>query len=77
MVADVADAFHSMLFHPDDEEHCLARIAGDRFLVSKTVMFGGLASPLTWGRAADFLMNGAASIFTTFSTPSTVNLEGP
>ena len=38
-------------------------------------VFGGVASPLTWGRAAALLMCGAASVFTTFSTPSTVTMQ--
>ena len=75
MVADFDDAFHSLPIHPDEEKYCVARIAGDRFRVSKMVMFGGVASPLTWGRAATFLVGEAASIFTIFSTPCTVTTQ--
>ena len=63
MVSDFADAFHSLPIHPDEEKYCLARISGDHFLVFKTVMFGGVSSPLTWGRAGSFLMRGGAALF--------------
>ena len=62
MVSDFADAFHSLPVHPDEEKYCLARIEGDKFLVFKTVMFGGVSSPLTWGRSGAFLMRGAAAL---------------
>ena len=63
MVADFKDAFHTLPAHPDEHRFGIAHVSGDRYVAFKTIMFGGEASPLVWGRAAAYLMRGAQALF--------------
>lgn len=63
MVADFKDAFHTLPAHPDERKFGIARTFGDRFIAFETIMFGGEASPLVWGRAAAYLTRGAQALF--------------
>ena len=55
-VADFRDAFHTLPVHPDERKFGVAQAFDGEFLVFDTVVFGGEASPLLWGRAAAFLI---------------------
>lgn len=63
MVADFKDAFHTLPVHPAEEPFGIAKADGDRYVCFKTIMFGGVASPLVWGRAAAYLLRGAQALF--------------
>ena len=63
MVADFKDAFHTLPVHPEEKKFGVARTFGDHFIGFETIMFGGEASPLVWGRAAAYLNRGGQSLF--------------
>ena len=49
--------------HPEEKKFGVARTFGDRFIGFETIMFGGEASPLVWGRAAAYLIRGGQALF--------------
>ena len=63
MVVDFKDAFHSLPVHDDEKKYGVARTEGDDFVYFDTIMFGGVGSPLVWGRAGAYLMRGAQALF--------------
>ena len=63
MVADFKDAFHTLPVHPEEKKFGVARTFGDHFIGFETIMFGGEASPLVWGRAASYLNRSGQALF--------------
>ncbi|CAK0804234.1 unnamed protein product [Prorocentrum cordatum] len=63
MALDFKDAFHTLPVHADELPYGVAKVFDGEYVVFRTVVFGGEASPLLWGRAAAYVMRGAQSIF--------------
>ena len=55
MVIDWADAFHSIGVRPEEIPHQVVRGFNGQHIGYEAVLFGGVGSPLVWGRAAAFL----------------------
>ena len=56
MVCDFKDAFHTLPINEAEKFCQVFRSGANTFDVFNTVVFGGVGSPLVWGRAAAFLM---------------------
>ncbi|CAK0806281.1 unnamed protein product, partial [Prorocentrum cordatum] len=63
MALDFKDAFHTLPVHADELPYGVAKVFDGEYVAFRTVVFGGEASPLLWGRAAAYVMRGAQSIF--------------
>ena len=63
MVADFKDAFHTLPVHPSEKPMGVAKAYDDEYIGFNTVVFGGVSSPLVWGRAAAYLLRGGQSLF--------------
>jgi len=62
-VVDVKDAFHTLPVC-DDEKHLQVFLsAAGRFEVLNTIVFGGRASPLVWGRAGALMGRSGQALF--------------
>ena len=63
LTVDFEDAFHSMGLHPDEVKFLCAKHPRSGFIAYRTVLFGGAAFPLVWGRGAAFAGRSAQSMF--------------
>ena len=62
-VADFKDAFHTMPLDEKEWHYQVVMTSPGVFEVFTTVVFGGVSSPLVWGRAGAMLMRSGQSLF--------------
>ena len=77
MVLDFSDAFHTLPVHPEERKFGVAQAFDGAYLVFDTVVFGGEASPLLWGRAAAFLMRSVQALFATSEALAECYVDDP
>jgi hypothetical protein len=63
MVADYRDAYHTLPVHESEKRFGVAKTFGDHYICFTTIMLGGEAAPLVWGRAGAYLMRSAQAMF--------------
>ena len=63
-IADFEDAFHPLGFKEDEFKYLFAKHPEGGFVNYRTVLCGGAACPLVWGRGAAFLGRSGQALFT-------------
>ena len=63
LIADFEDAFHSLGLAESEYQYLFAKHPSNGYVSFRTVLCGGAACPLVWGRGAAFLGRSGAALF--------------
>ena len=63
MVADFVDAFHTLGVRLEERPYQVFKLPDGSYCGYETAVFGGGASPLTWGRAGSFVGRSSQALF--------------